>query len=702
MAKASQDNDEVSRCEGAKPLRLSVVTPNYNGAAFIEETLKSVAAQNYANLDYVVVDGASSDASLDLIDRYRDTITTLVSEPDRGHADAVNKGFAASAGEIMGWINSDDILLPGALGFVDRVFRARPDVEWITGRASSMNENGRIEWVGPVRPWSRLRLLNSDCKWIQQESTFWRRSLWERAGGGLDLGYDLANDFDLWARFFRHADLFTVNRFLGCFRVREGQRSIAFKKKYEAETKAILKRELRRLEPDYRRKFAKLLPSPADLFRPLVAVGADHRRRICDPPIIEPEELAVASAPKRKPVAPIDRPETADRLWRFRNIHKGERCFIMGNGPSLNRTDLSKLADEAVFACNSAFLLFDRIGWRPRYYACVDSRVLPDRARDIDAMLRANPEMTAFFPAVIQEHTGEKLRTSARLVIPTGANRFFFSEVPNSADNLPQSMFSYDIDDCIVQPFTVAITMLQIAAYMGFSEIYLIGCDTDYVVTQTVRRQRDKTAPGVALTSRKDDDPNHFDNRYFGRNRKWHAPRPELMIRHYAYAKEALDAIGVAVYNATVGGKLEVFPRRDFDGLFGERESQMAASNEASDPASLAPRAAAGVIWRARSILIVLALVALALVGLSRLPAFAGSSGYFWGAAGFLILLGLIGVTALRLRGFIIDLSQQVLDLSNGACRPPDGAVIARIEADREIERLRAEIEALKKQLSAR
>ncbi len=701
MTKVPQDKDDISRRGGARPLRLSLVTPNYNGAAFIEETLRSVAAQNYPNLDYVVIDGASADASLDLITRYRDMITTLVSEPDRGHADAVNKGFAASAGEIMGWINSDDILLPGALDFVGRVFRARPDIEWITGRASSMDDSGRIQWVGPVRPWSRLRFLNGDHKWIQQESTFWRRSLWERAGGGLDLNYDLANDFDLWARFFRHAELFTVNRFLGCFRIREGQRSIAFKTKYEAEAKAILKRELHRLDPDYRRKFARLLPSPADLLRPPVAIGADHRRRICDPPIIEPEEIAAAPASKPKPVAPIDRPETPDRLGRFKNIHKGERCFIMGNGPSLNKMDLSRLAGETVFACNSALLLFDRIGWRPKYYACVDSRVLPDRARDIDAMLRSNPGMTAFFPAIVQKHTGEKARSPARLIMPTGANRYFFNEVSNSIDNLPHSMFSYDIDDKVVQPFTVAITMLQIAAYMGFSEIYLIGCDTDYVVTETVREEKDRTAPGVALTSRKDDDLNHFDHRYFGRNRKWHAPRPELMIRHYAYAKEALDAIGVATYNTTVGGKLEVFPRRDFDSLFPKHEEQMTAANEASGPAPLAPRAAAGVLWRARTILAVLALVALTLVGLSRLPAFAGSSGYFWGAAGFLILLGLIGVTALRLRGFIIDLSQQVLDLSNGACRPPEGAVIARIEADREIERLRAEIEALKEELKA-
>lgn len=699
MDDGRHDRGDSAARNSASSLRLSLVTPNFNGATFIGETLKSVAAQGYPNLDYIVVDGASSDASLDVSARYRDIMAALISEPDHGHADAVNKGFAASTGEIMGWINSDDVLLPGALEFVDRVFRARPDIDWITGRASSMDERGRIGWVGPVRPWSRLRFLNGDHKWIQQESTFWRRSLWERAGGGLDLGFDLANDFDLWARFFRHAELHTVNRFLGCFRIREGQRSIAFRKRYETEAKAIVGRESRRLEQDYRRKFRALLPSPADWLRPPVAIGADHRFRICDPPIIEPEEISAGRS--LKPVAPIARPEAPDRFERFKNRHAGERCFIMGNGPSLNRMDLSKLAGETVFACNSAFLLFERIGWRPKYYACVDSRVLPDRARDIDAMLRAHPDMTAFFPAVIQEHTGAKARRPSRLIVPTGANRYFFNEVSNSIDNLPRSMFSDNIDDNVVQPFTVAITMLQIAAYMGYSQIYLIGCDTDYEVTKTVREEKDKTAPGVALTSKKDDDPNHFDRRYFGKGRKWHAPRPEMMIMHYGHAKEALDAIGVATYNATVGGRLEVFPRRDFDTLFPEREKKMAASGEHQGPSLLAPRAAAGVIWRARSALLAIAGAAAALVLLSRLPAFAGSAGYFWGAAGFVILLGLIAVTALKLRGFIIDLSQQILDLSNGACRPPERAVIARIEADREIERLRAEVDALKKQLNS-
>jgi hypothetical protein len=428
-----------------------------------------------------------------------------------------------------------------------------------------MNEHGNIGWVGPLRAWSRLRFLSGDNRWVQQESTFWRRRLWDKAGAALDTRLKVANDFELWVRFFRHAELHTANRPLGCFRIRAGQRSIVMKNLYNTEARKVLSAELARLEPQYRQELRDLLPRSAMPLKAATKIRRDFRYAACDPPIIYRSNEANTNIPQRKPGSRIGAATAPDDLSRFKNLHLGERCFVMGNGPSLNKMNLASLAGQTVFGCNSIFLLFGRIAWRPRYYTCVDSRVLPDRAAEIDAMLVENPQMTGFFPSVIQEHTGAKVRRPARLVLPAGRNRFFFNEEPNSTDNLPQSMFSYDIDNVVVQPFTVAITMLQIAAYMGFSEIVLIGCDTNYVVADSVERVKDRSGSDVALVSRKDDDANHFDPRYFGRDRKWHAPRPEKMIAHYQYAKQALDAVGIVVYNATVGGKLEVFPRRDFE-----------------------------------------------------------------------------------------------------------------------------------------
>jgi len=127
-------------------------------------------------------------------------------------------------------------------------------------------------------------------------------------------------------------------------------------------------------------------------------------------------------------------------------------------------------------------------------------------------------------------------------------------------------MFSDDIVTKVSDVRTVTIAALQLAVHLGFNPIYLIGCDTSYVVPASV--EGDATSID-GLVSTQDDDPNHFDSSYFGKDRKWHVPHPERMIYHYSQAKAACDQLGVSVYNATVGGRLEVFPRVDYLELFG-------------------------------------------------------------------------------------------------------------------------------------
>lgn len=234
-------------------LSVSLVTPNYNCETFLRDTFESVFSQDCDNLEYIFVDGASTDRSMDIAQDYVAQISCIICEPDNGHADALNKGFSKSSGDIMGWINSDDVLLPGCLATVRRVFETFPQVEWITGRASTINERGELTDVRPARPWSRRRFLSGDHLWIQQESTFWRRSLWEKSGASLNTDFDVANDFELWARFFRHAELYSVDRMLGCFRVREGQRSVSHLKQYFYEVDQILDRERTLLDKSFAR-----------------------------------------------------------------------------------------------------------------------------------------------------------------------------------------------------------------------------------------------------------------------------------------------------------------------------------------------------------------------------------------------------------------------------------------------------------------
>jgi glycosyltransferase involved in cell wall biosynthesis len=198
--------------------RISLVTPVFNSARYLEATIRSVLGQQYPNLEYVIVDGGSSDGSVEVIRKYQPQLHAWMSEPDRGMYDAINKGFARSSGELMGWISATDLLHAGSLFVVGGIFRQFPEVEWITGRPTGFTDDGMAVEVLKLRQWSRIPFLAGANRYIQQESTFWRRSLWDRAGGRVDDSRRSASDFELWVRFFRYAKLYPVDALIGGFR----------------------------------------------------------------------------------------------------------------------------------------------------------------------------------------------------------------------------------------------------------------------------------------------------------------------------------------------------------------------------------------------------------------------------------------------------------------------------------------------------
>lgn len=221
---------------------ISIVTPSYNQGQFLEETIQSVLTQQYLNLEYVVIDGGSSDNSVEIIRKYENSLTYWVSESDQGQYDAINKGFAHTTGEIMAWLNSDDKYCPWALSVVADIFSAYPEVEWITSvHPVSWNERGQAVAVDFTGGFSRRSFYKGGNfpgkgshgrRWIQQESTFWRRSLWERAGGRLDTSLKVAADFELWARFYGQAELYGVSALLGGFRKHGNQLSVHHRQQY--------------------------------------------------------------------------------------------------------------------------------------------------------------------------------------------------------------------------------------------------------------------------------------------------------------------------------------------------------------------------------------------------------------------------------------------------------------------------------------
>lgn len=233
-------------CPGAPTI--TVVTPCLDRVDTIEHTICSVLDQGHPGLEYVVVDGGSTDGTVDIIRRYERFLAGWTSEPDAGQYAAVAKGFARTRGEVMAWLSADDVYLPGALAVVSDVFSAFPEVAWLTSAFPTLlNEQGQVvdcRFQGGV---SAAAILAGDhipgpgARSIQQESTFWRRSLWE-AQGGFDSRWGLAGDFALWVRFLRAAPLHAVASPLGAFRLRAGQRSERLDD-YARECAALLEEE---------------------------------------------------------------------------------------------------------------------------------------------------------------------------------------------------------------------------------------------------------------------------------------------------------------------------------------------------------------------------------------------------------------------------------------------------------------------------
>jgi glycosyltransferase involved in cell wall biosynthesis len=179
--------------------RISVVTPSYNQARFLGETLASVHSQNYPNLQHIVIDGGSTDGSQEIIRSYADRLDHWVSEPDQGQTHALVKGFAHADGEVLCWLNSDDLFEPGALHQVGEFFRSNPEARAVYGDALLVDIAGQPLNLKREHPFSRFIWLY-DYNYLPQPSTFWRRDLYEEVGG-LDPSFDLAMDADLWIRF---------------------------------------------------------------------------------------------------------------------------------------------------------------------------------------------------------------------------------------------------------------------------------------------------------------------------------------------------------------------------------------------------------------------------------------------------------------------------------------------------------------------
>ncbi len=230
------------------------------------------------------------------------------------------------------------------------------------------------------------------------------------------------------------------------------------------------------------------------------------------------------------------RRKSRGRMYEYHNIHAGKRCFIIGNGPSLKQTDLSKLKDEYTFGMNRIYLMFPELGFTTTYFASINDLVIEQCAEEIAALP---------IPKFLAWHSNRHFQRLPEDLV------FLYTTYTG-----PQ--FAYDLTRRVWEGATVTNVALQLAFYMGFEQVILIGVDHNF----TSKGDANKTVVSDG------DDPNHFDPRYFGKGFRWQLPDLDTSEIGYALARDAYQKAGRQVLDATVSGKLTIFPKVDYNSLF--------------------------------------------------------------------------------------------------------------------------------------
>lgn len=221
--------------------KISIVTPSYNQAEFLEKTILSVLNQNYPNLEFIIIDGGSCDESVNIIKKYNKYISYWISEKDNGQANAINKGIEIASGEIIGWQNSDDIYLPGVFNMVGRKFSKAPNIDLIFGNRIDIDEYDTV--IRDVRyvPFNYKSLIYEGAA-LNNATTFWRKKSMEKVGlFNEDLKFCM--DYDFWVRAGKEFKFLFIREYLGCFRHHKKSKTSTIIKVSHVERKQILKEE---------------------------------------------------------------------------------------------------------------------------------------------------------------------------------------------------------------------------------------------------------------------------------------------------------------------------------------------------------------------------------------------------------------------------------------------------------------------------
>lgn len=261
--------------DGGEWPRLSIITPSYNQGQFLEATIRSVLLQGYPNLEYIIIDGGSSDRSVEIIKKYEKYLSYWHSQTDRGQADAINQGLERSCGEILGWINSDDVYVKGAFLKIVKAFHAYPDYIVVHGNRILINEMGEVTGWMALPPFDPKKLVYNVCS----ETSFWKRSAMAKVGL-LNASLQFALDLEFFSRLYKQGKFLKINDYLGYFRYHSTNKSTTIahlgREEGRREWKRLFGSVNRQFELKEERSFLSTIQSRTDLIKHPLILGIPY------------------------------------------------------------------------------------------------------------------------------------------------------------------------------------------------------------------------------------------------------------------------------------------------------------------------------------------------------------------------------------------------------------------------------------------
>lgn len=585
-------DSEPSACSHVDSLTISVVSPSYNQAEFLAECLSSVRDQTYKPIEHLVFDPGSTDGSRDIAASFPHV--TLIAEPDEGQSDAVNKGFSRARGDIIAWLNSDDCLAhPSVLERVVQRFLQADEPDIVYGRGIFIDESGkklRDVYINKDSASLNWRFQQEDG--ILQPALFMRQSVIDRVGPlRNDLHYCM--DYEYWIRCVKAGVKFVyLDLDLAIARYHDNNKTYGMRGKSYTEVCDMMKEHFGYVNHVWLKRYAEFLSDGYDgvlayagnsgvkdvnkldkIYRSLLlAYNGSHdssrllSERASDKgfgdTLREMKKLKVGS-PVPCYEIPVEQKQESgcvtytvgsrrwafDAQWKAAQIAKSheffrnsmaqrhhDTCIIVGNGPSLNKTDLSLLKNQDVIVSNNVFLSDELLRYAT-YFTVVNYLVAEQSSQHIN-MLEGVHKVLPYWLAYC---------------LNPGPNAYF-------VDAVGYAEFSKNIFENMSWRHTVTFFNLHLAYGLGYRKVVMIGFDHNYKQPKGVVEQE--------IIQSYDEDENHFHSGYF-RGKKWQAADTSNMEEMYLLAKTAYEKDEREIVNCTIGGKLEVFRRGDLHAELG-------------------------------------------------------------------------------------------------------------------------------------